>query len=108
MRSILNIDKYWIIVMQVLLVTGGYNGIDKILASTEVMEAGGTWRFAASLPSARDGLRAAVVNNNIFVFGENILCYILILNISLYLIMFIMTMTIYICRRIGRTSIISE
>ena len=62
--------------MQVLLVTGGYNDNDRILASTEVMEAGGTWRLTASLPSSRDGLRAAVVNNNIFVFGENILCYI--------------------------------
>ena len=56
--------------------TIGYNTNDGILASTEVMEAGGTWRLTASLPSARNGLRAAVVNNNIFVFGENILCYI--------------------------------
>ena len=40
------------------------------------MEAGGTWRLTASLPSARHGLRSAVVDNNIFVFGENILCYI--------------------------------
>ena len=63
--------------MQVLLVTGGWNTNDGgILASTEVMEAGGTWRLTAPLPSARYGLRAAVVNNNIFVFGENILCYI--------------------------------
>ena len=62
--------------MQVLLVTGGYNGNDEKLDSTEVMEAGGTWRLTAPLPSARYGLRAAVVNNNIFVFGENILCYI--------------------------------
>ena len=62
--------------MQVLLVTGGYNGNDEKLDSTEVMEAGGTWRLTASLPSARSTLSAAVVNNNIFVFGENILCYI--------------------------------
>ena len=66
-RFILNINKYWIIVMQVLLVTGGYNSNDGTLASTEVMEAGGTWRLTAPLPSARYGLRAAVVNNNIFV-----------------------------------------
>ena len=75
-RLVLNIDKCWIIVMQVLLVTGGYNHNDGDLASTEVMEAGGTWRLTASLPSARNGLRAAVVNNNIFVFGENNLRYI--------------------------------
>ena len=62
--------------MQVLLVTGGYNENDGYLASTEVMEAGGAWRLTASLPSARYGLKAGVVNNNIFVFGENILCYI--------------------------------
>ena len=68
--------------MQVLLMTGGHNTNDGYLASTEVMEAGdwgwkwGTWRLTASLPSARNGLRAAVVNNNIFVFGDNILCYI--------------------------------
>ena len=62
--------------MQVLLVTGGYNTNDGYLASTEVMETGGTWRRAASLPSARNFLSAAVVNNNIFVFGENNLFYI--------------------------------
>ena len=70
--------------MQVLLVTGGYNGNDGRLASTEVMEAGGTWRLTASLPSARSRLRAAVVNNNIFVFGENILCYINIEHLIVY------------------------
>ena len=75
-RLVLNIDKYWIIVMQVLLVTGGFNFNDGNLASTEVMETGGTWRLTAPLPSARYRLRAAVVNNNIFVFGENNLCYI--------------------------------
>ena len=73
-RLVLNIDKYWIIVMQVLLVTGGINTNDGYLASTEVMKTGGTWRLTAPLPSARNELRAAVVNNNIFVFGENILC----------------------------------
>ena len=36
----------------------------------------GTWRLTASLPSARSGLRAASLENNIFVFGENILYYI--------------------------------
>ena len=60
--------------MQVLLVTGGYNYKFGYLDSTEVLEGGGTWRFAAPLPSARNGLRAAVLDNNIFVFGENILC----------------------------------
>ena len=62
--------------MQVLLVTGGYNSNDGRLDSTEVMKTGGTWRLTAPLPSARYRLRAAVVNNNIFVFGENNLRYI--------------------------------
>ena len=61
--------------MQVLLVTGGINS-NGYLASTEVMKTGGTWRLTAPLPSARRGLRAAVVNNNIYVFGDIILCYI--------------------------------
>ena len=57
--------------MQVLLVTGGRNN-DK-LDSTEVLEdMAGTWRLTAPLPSARTGLRAASVDNNIFVFGQNI------------------------------------
>ena len=82
--------------MQVLLVTGGMqvSGVrDIYLDSTEVLEdiMAGTWRLTAPLPSARYGLRAASVGKYIFVFGENILYYMLILNISLYLIMFIMT-----------------
>ena len=65
------------IVLQVLLVTGGYNNIDGFLDSTEVLEdITGTWRLTAPLPSARFGLRAASVDNNIFIFGENILYYI--------------------------------
>ena len=64
--------------MQVLLVTGGeyYNDDWTELSSTEVLEAGGSWRLTAPLPSARDGLSAVVLDNKIFVFGENILCYI--------------------------------
>ena len=80
-----------------LLVTGGwqYSGRYISLDSTEVLEdiMAGTWRLTAPLPSARWGLRAASVEN-IFVFGENILYYI-ILSISLYLIMFIMTIYLF-------------
>ena len=61
------------IMMQVVLVTGGWNNNDGLQDSTEVMEAGGTWRLTAPLPSARHGLRAASVANYIFVFGENII-----------------------------------
>ena len=66
--------------MQVLLVTGGgqwarYRYIS--LDSTEVLEdMAGTWRLTVPLPSARYGLRAASVENYIFVFGKKILYYI--------------------------------
>ena len=60
---------------QVLLVTGGHNGNDGRLDSTEILEVNSrTWRLTAPLPSARSRLKAAVLDNNIFVFGENILC----------------------------------
>ena len=62
--------------MQVLLVAGGWNSNDGNLDSTEILEEPWTWRLTVPLPSARSGLRAAVLDNNIFVFGENILCYI--------------------------------
>ena len=72
--------------MQVILVTGGlqasrgirigignYNGNDAALDSTEVLEdVAGAWRLTAPLPSAREGLRAASLENNIFVLGKNI------------------------------------
>ena len=59
------------IVLQVLLVTGGER-YQIPLDSTEVLEdMTGTWRLTAKLPSTRFGLRAASVDNNIFVFGEN-------------------------------------
>ena len=78
-RLMFNINKYWIIVMQVLLVTGGRNdnwrtvGQWTAIDSTEVMEEGGTWRLTSPLPSARAFFRAAVVDNNIFLFGDKIL-----------------------------------
>ena len=93
-RFILNISKYRIIVMQVLLVTGGGHVIlqdvgrlDRRLGrydyhwisedSTEVLEdKAGTWRLTSPLPSGGTLLRAASVENNIFVFGENLLYYI--------------------------------
>ena len=46
------------------------------LASTEVLQPNSrTWRLTAPLPSATYSLKAASVENNIFIFGENILCY---------------------------------
>ena len=65
--------------MQVLLVTGGpfWGGRWVELDSTEVLEdTAGTWRVTGPLPSVRANLKAAVLDNDIFVFGENILCII--------------------------------
>jgi len=58
----------------VLLVTGGQQRSEPEryinLDSTEVLEdMAGTWRLIAPLPSPRSGLRAASVENDIFVFG---------------------------------------
>ena len=70
--------------------TGGANNDEQ--DSTEVLEdISGTWRLTASLPSARAGLRAASLKNDIFVFGENFFYFILILNLPFCLIMFIIT-----------------
>ena len=69
-----------IIILQVLLVTGGWNADSDYLDSTEILEDNtDTWKMTAPLPSARYGLRAASVEHTIFVFGMNILYY---LNIS--------------------------
>ena len=84
------------IVLQVLLVTGGFNSNYGSLDSTEILEdISGTWRLTAPLPSARDGLRAASVENNIFVFGENILYYINIKHLIICYNDIMFTMTIY-------------
>ena len=58
--------------MQVFLITGGQQGSVESsipLDSTEILETN-TWRISAPLPSARYGLRAASLENTIFLFGE--------------------------------------
>ena len=59
------------------MVTGGFNGNNGDLDSTEILEGNwalGTWSLTAPLPSPRAGLSAAVLDNKILIFGENILC----------------------------------
>merc|ERR1712110_901423 len=53
----------------VLLVTGGIGSNNRQLDSTEVMVDFTSWRGAAQLPSHRYGLRAATVDNKVFIFG---------------------------------------
>ena len=54
--------------LQVLLVTGGYNG--DFLESTEVLALpGGRWREAGALPSGREGLRGASLQGVLYLTG---------------------------------------
>ena len=54
------------------MVTGGY-GDKGELDSTELYDpSSGHWRMSGALPYARDGLRAATVDNRVLVFGETI------------------------------------
>ena len=59
-----------IIIYQVFLVTGGHQYPGTHLDSTEILE-DQTVRDRAPLPSGRYGLRAATVDNTIFIFGRN-------------------------------------
>jgi len=57
---------------RVVLVTGGYRGIGTAggsLDSTELMVDFKPWRPSANLPSTRVGLRAASLDNKVFLFG---------------------------------------
>ena len=55
-----------------LLVTGGIHGtgISSRTDSTEILE-DNTWKISAPLPTARFNLRAATLDNKIFVFGKH-------------------------------------
>ena len=79
-----NIIKYQhfiiiIIIIQVLLVTGGKftrGGSHTRLDSTEILKIPSeSWKTltTARLPSPRSALRAGTVNNIVFIFGENCL-----------------------------------
>ena len=68
-----------------LLVTGGNDDNSDRLHSTEILE-DTTWKITAPLPSARNGLRAASIDNKILVFGRNIF----ILLISIYNFKYVM------------------
>ena len=64
------INNYYYIV-QVLLVTGGYTG-SNALSSTELLLPSATsWSYSAALPSPRDDLRGATLNNKVVMTGTN-------------------------------------
>ena len=56
--------------LEVVLVTGGGNLGARYRDSTEIMVDFKAWRPAANLPSARYGLRAASLDNKVFLFGQ--------------------------------------
>ena len=61
-----------IILPQVFLVTGGYNG-DNRLDSTEVLRPGSEWQeiTSARLPRPLFGVRVITVDNRVLLFGES-------------------------------------
>ena len=61
--------------MQVLLVTGGRGGGGGggTLSSTELLLPSATsWSYSAALPSPRDFLKGATLNNKVVMIGTNI------------------------------------
>ena len=52
-------------------ITKGMNDNGNYLSSTEnFIHDKNDWRYAASLPSPRDGLSGATIGNTVFVFGK--------------------------------------
>ena len=62
-----NLD-FIILHSEVILVTGGHGS--RHLDSTELMVDFKPWRPAANLPSPRFALRAASLDNKVFLFGQ--------------------------------------
>ena len=56
--------------MQVLIVTGG-SAVYNSISSTEILLAGSSdWQYAGALPSARERLSGATIDNQFYVLGE--------------------------------------
>ena len=64
------INQYQLM-MQTLLVTGGADASENFLSSTEIYsDSTATWSFASALPSPRQTIMSATLDNSVFVFGE--------------------------------------
>ena len=57
-----------------LLVSGGIDSDGSELDSSEIFDPSlGSWRAGAVLPSPRDSLKAATLDNRVYIFGISIL-----------------------------------
>ena len=66
-----NIINQYQSMMQTLLVTGGADASENFLSSTEIYsDSTATWSFASALPSPRQTIMSATLDNSVFVFGE--------------------------------------
>ena len=67
----ININYYLLNTFQTMLVTGGYDG-SALLSSTELLvETAPAWVFTGELPSPREGLSGANIDNKILMTGNN-------------------------------------
>ena len=70
-QHIVSCDTYNVFVVQVYIVTGGFDDNLNYLSSTETLTAGSSeWQYAGALPSARRGLGGVTVGNQFYVLGE--------------------------------------
>ena len=59
--------------LKILLVSGGHDG-GSYLDSTELFDANiGGWSTGAALPNSMRSLRAATIDNRVYIFGIDIL-----------------------------------
>ena len=55
---------------QTYLVTGGYDGDDRLSSTELLVETSSTWTFSGRLPTPRWGLRGANIDGRILMTGN--------------------------------------
>ena len=58
------------LIFQTFLVTGGYDGSDRLSSTELLVETDSAWVLAGNLPTPRFGLRAVNIDQKILVTGE--------------------------------------
>ena len=59
------------IMVQVLLVTGGWTGGDRLSSTELLLPSASSWTTSAALPSPRAELRGATLDNKVVIAGTN-------------------------------------